>query len=59
MKDSMSVLEADLEYAVRMVRTGFGTAEQAAHTCGVRLADLLTRLARDPEPAVDPQKKRA
>lgn len=49
MKDSMSVLEADLDYAERMVRSGFGTAEQAAQTCGIKLTDLQARLARDPQ----------
>lgn len=47
MKDSASVLEADLDYAERMVRSGFGTPEQAAQTCGVRLTDLQERLARN------------
>ena len=51
MKDNLSVLEADLDYAERIVRTGFGTPEQAAQTCGVRLSDLLARLARAPQPS--------
>ena len=50
MKDSMSVLEADLDYAERMVRTGCGTPEQAAQTCGIKLTDLQARLARGPQP---------
>ena len=45
MKDSESVLEADLLYAVKMVREGYATAEQAAGTCGVRLSDLYECLA--------------
>jgi hypothetical protein len=45
MKDSASVLEADLRYAERMVRTGFITPEQAAQTCGVLLAELQARLS--------------
>ena len=49
MKDNTSVLEADLDYAVRMVRTGFGSPEQAAQTCGIRLADLQARLACEPQ----------
>jgi len=49
MKDNTSVLEADLDYAERMVRTGFGTPEQAAQTCGIRLSDLQARLAADPK----------
>ena len=48
MKDNTSVLEADLDYAERMVRTGFGSPEQAAQTCGIRLSDLQARLA-DPK----------
>ena len=48
MKDNTSVLEADLEYAARMVLTGYGTPEQAAQTCGVRLSDLQEHLARQP-----------
>ena len=49
MKDNTSVLEADLDYAARMVQTGFGTAEQAAQTCGVRLSDLQARLKLKPQ----------
>ena len=48
MKDSTSVLEADLDYAARMVLKGYGTPEQAAQACGVRLTDLNERLAREP-----------
>ena len=48
MKDSHSVLEADLEYAARMVIRGYATPEQAAQACGVRLTDLQSRLAREP-----------
>ena len=44
MKDSAGVLEADLRYAERMVRTGFVTPEQAARTCGVPLPALQTML---------------
>jgi hypothetical protein len=57
MKDSLSVIEADLDYAERMVRKGFGNAEQAAQTCGVRLADLLARLAHEPQPKLVPHEK--
>jgi hypothetical protein len=41
-----SVLEANLQYAVRMVRAGFVTPEQAAQTCGVSVAELYARLNR-------------
>ena len=47
MINSTTALEADLDYAERMVRKGFGTPEQAAHICGVKLQDLLARLAVD------------
>jgi hypothetical protein len=50
MKDATSVLEAELDYAIRMVRKGFATPEQAARVCGVRLKDVKERLARPPEP---------
>jgi hypothetical protein len=46
MMNNTSTLEADLDYAERMVRKGYGTAEQAAQVCGVCLADLQARLAR-------------
>ena len=58
MKDNLSVLEADLDYAERMVRTGFGTAEQAAQTCGVKLSDLQARLAREPKQSLAGQQMR-
>ena len=59
MKDNLDVLEADLDYAERMVRTGFGTPEQAAQTCGVNVNDLRQRLARDPQKPWNEQKKQA
>ena len=59
MKDNLDVLEADLDYAERMVRTGFGTPEQAAQTCGVSVNDLRQRLARDPQKPWNVQKKQA
>jgi hypothetical protein len=55
MNDSGSTLEADLDYAERMVRKGFGSAEQAAQVCGVRLADLKARLAREMGSGLEPQ----
>lgn len=42
----MGVLEAELEYAEKMVKQGFATPEQAAHICGVKLVDLKKRLAQ-------------
>lgn len=55
MKDSTSVLEADLEYAARMVLKGYATPEQAAQACGIRLSDLKERLAREPLQAGEAQ----
>ena len=55
MMNNTSALEADLDYAERMVRKGFGTPEQAAHICGVQLSDLLARLATQPHPGYAPQ----
>ena len=57
MKDNTSVMEAELDYAERMVRKGYATAEHAAQACGVRLADLQTRLANGPQP--EPTKQEA
>ena len=45
MKDNASVMEADLDYAERMVRKGYATAEHAAQACGIHLTDLQARLA--------------
>ena len=45
MKVSNSVIDADLAYEVRMVKSNFATVEQAARTCGVDPADLRARLA--------------
>ena len=45
MKDSASVIDADLSYAVRMVHGGFNTPEQAAQACGVSLVVLQARLS--------------
>ena len=44
MKDNASVMEADLDYAERMVRKGFATPEHAAQACGIHLTDLQARL---------------
>jgi len=51
MKNASSVMEAELDYAVRMVRHGYATAEVAARVCGVRLCDVKDRLATEPKPA--------
>jgi hypothetical protein len=45
MKDSSSVLDADMSYALRMVRGGFNTPEQAAQICGVSLLVLQGHLS--------------
>ena len=45
MKDNASVLEANLSYAVSMVRWSFFTPDQAARTCGVPLPTLRAVLA--------------
>jgi hypothetical protein len=46
--DPVNTMEADLDYAERIVRKGFATPEQAAELCGVALADLQARLAQAP-----------
>ena len=56
MIDSITALEADLDYAERMVRKGFGTPEQAAHICGIKLQDLLVRLSQRAPNGQPPQK---
>ena len=50
MIDNVTALEANLEYAERMVRKGYGTPEQAAQICGVKLEDLHARLAEPAKP---------
>ena len=50
MKDAPTVVEAELDYAVRMVRHGYATAEVAARVCGVKLRDVNERLAQGPQP---------
>jgi hypothetical protein len=54
MIDSTTALEANLEYAERMVRKGYGTPEQAAQICGVSLDVLRARLAEPPKPEGPP-----
>lgn len=58
MIDSTTALEADLDYAERMVREGYGTPEQAAQVCGVRLQDLLARLAQQAQRAGEAAQQR-
>lgn len=52
MKNSVSVLEADLGYAISMVRWSFFTPDQAARTCGVPLPTLRAALAESAVPRV-------
>jgi hypothetical protein len=44
MRDTESVLDADLRYAVRMVQSGCSTPEQAAQTCGISVTLLREQL---------------
>jgi hypothetical protein len=37
--------DADIDYALRMVRSGCASVEQAARTCGIPVAVLKARLA--------------
>lgn len=46
MWDARDRLDADLEYAVRMVQSRCASAEQAAAMCGVNIAALRERLSR-------------
>jgi len=52
MIDATTALDANLDYAERMVRKEYGTPEQAAQVCGVSLADLQARLAGEPQSRV-------
>jgi hypothetical protein len=36
---------SDIDYALRMIRSGCATVEQAARTCGIPVTVLKTRLA--------------
>ena len=54
MIDNITALEANLDYAERMVRKGYGTPEQAVQICGVKMEDLLARLAESPKPEGPP-----
>jgi hypothetical protein len=42
--------DADIDYAVRMVRSGCASVEQAARTCGIPVSTLKARLAVSPPP---------
>ena len=52
MKNSVSVLDADLSYAISMVRWSFFTPDQAARTCCVPLPALRAALAETTAPRV-------
>ncbi|MGZ8231499.1 MAG: hypothetical protein ACXW2A_15365 [Burkholderiales bacterium] len=54
MENSPSILELELRYAIRMVRTGFITPEQASRTCGVPLPALQNALGEDVVVCVPP-----
>lgn len=44
MWNGTSAFDTDIDYAVRMVRAGCASVEQAARTCGVPLATLRAHL---------------
>jgi hypothetical protein len=46
--DARDRLDADLQYAVRMVQMKYATVEQAAVICGVPLAALQAHLSKLP-----------
>jgi hypothetical protein len=46
MWDPKDRLEADMQYAIRMVQTRYATVEQAAVMCGLEVAALHEQLAR-------------
>ncbi|MGZ5093469.1 MAG: hypothetical protein ACXWCY_21020 [Burkholderiales bacterium] len=45
MWDAKDRLDADLQYAIRMVRLKYATVEQAAVICGLEVAALRAHLA--------------
>ena len=57
MIDSISALKANLDYAVRMVRGGYNTPEQAVQLCGIKLSDLYARLAQSPKTGSSPSSR--
>ena len=52
MTNSSSAFDADIDYAVRMVKAGCATVEQAARTCGIPLPILKARIATASEASV-------
>jgi hypothetical protein len=42
--NELGVFDADIDYALRMIRTGCATIEQASRTCGIPVAILHERL---------------
>ena len=46
MWDPKDRLEADMQYAIRMVQTRYATVEQAAVMCGLQLNVLQEQLTR-------------
>ncbi|MEN3354182.1 MAG: hypothetical protein V7640_2340 [Betaproteobacteria bacterium] len=46
MWDPKDRLEADMQYAIRMVQTRYATVEQAAVMCGLQLDVLQEQLTR-------------
>jgi hypothetical protein len=46
MWDAKDRLNADLQYAIRMVQTRYATIEQAAVMCGLEVAVLQEQLSR-------------
>lgn len=54
MKNSV-VSEADLRYAISMVRWSFFTPDRAARTCGIPLPTLQAALGESAAPRVPPR----
>ena len=42
--NELGVFDADIDYALRMIRTGCATIEQASRTCGIPVAILRERI---------------
>ena len=59
MEDRTRVLNEELRYAERMVRTGFITPQQAARTCAVLLPALQTLLGESAVCRVPPPSPRS
>ncbi|HYC44971.1 MAG TPA: hypothetical protein VED01_05745 [Burkholderiales bacterium] len=58
MLNGTTALDADLDYAERMVLKGFSTPEMASKMCGVKLQDLLERLGQKQDVLYIPQEQR-